>query len=98
MTDTPADPAGPTGDVPEGWELRATGLHRTLTFADFAEAWAFMEQVAALAEELDHHPDWANSWNEVRIDLLSHDVGAVTGRDRQFAARINILLAASEGA
>jgi 4a-hydroxytetrahydrobiopterin dehydratase len=75
-----------------GWEERDGTLHRELTFADFAEAWAFMGRVAALAEEHDHHPDWSNSWNKVVIDLTSHDVGAVTERDRRLAAAIDELL------
>ncbi len=78
-----------SGSVPEGWTLGPAGLHRTFTFADFAEAFAFMTRVAALAEEADHHPDWSNSWNTVTIDLISHDVGAVTDRDHRLARRID---------
>ena len=75
------------------WEERYGKLHRELEFADFAEAWAFMERVAAAAEAHDHHPDWSNSWNEVVIDLVSHDVGAITERDRRLAAAIDEILA-----
>ena len=64
-------------------------LYREFTFADFAQAFAFMERVAVLAEELDHHPDWSNSWNKVAIALRSHDVGRVTDRDRRLAAAID---------
>jgi len=67
-------------------------LHRELRFADFAEAWAFMEQVAALAEAQNHHPDWSNSWNTVVIDLVSHDAGGITDRDRRLAAAIDELV------
>ena len=75
-----------------GWEERDGKLHRELTFADFAEAWAFMTRVAALAEEHDHHPDWSNSWNRVVIDLVSHDAGEITDRDRRLAAAIDELV------
>ena len=75
-----------------GWTEVDGKLHRELEFADFAEAWAFMGQVAALAEERGHHPDWSNSWNKVVIDLVSHDAGAITDRDRQMAAAIDDLL------
>ncbi len=68
-------------------------LHRELTFEDFSEAWAFMSRVALLAERHDHHPDWSNSWNRVTIDLVSHDEGAVTDRDRRLAEAIDALLA-----
>jgi 4a-hydroxytetrahydrobiopterin dehydratase len=67
-------------------------LHRGFEFTDFAEAWAFMQRVAAVAEELDHHPDWSNSWNKVTIDLFSHSAGALTDKDRELARRIDRLL------
>jgi 4a-hydroxytetrahydrobiopterin dehydratase len=75
-----------------GWEERDGKLHRELTFADFAEAWGFMTQVAAIAEVHDHHPDWSNSWNTVVIDLVSHDAGAITERDHRLAAAIDAIL------
>jgi 4a-hydroxytetrahydrobiopterin dehydratase len=68
-------------------------LHRRLTFADFAAAFAFMTRVAEIAEEHDHHPDWSNSWNVVEISLRSHDAGGViTERDVRLAQRINEVL------
>jgi 4a-hydroxytetrahydrobiopterin dehydratase len=83
-----SDPISP----PPGWERRDRTLHRELRFRDFAEAWAFMTRVAEVAEELDHHPDWSNSWNRVVIDLTSHDAGGLTARDVRLAERINALL------
>lgn len=82
--------ASPT---PNGWDVVDGALHRRLTFADFAEAFAFMTRVAKIAEEHDHHPDWSNSWNVVEISLRSHDVGGViTERDARLAQRINEVL------
>jgi 4a-hydroxytetrahydrobiopterin dehydratase len=75
-------------DVP-GWEHRDGRLHRELTFADFGAAFAFMTRVALLAEKLDHHPDWSNSWNRVTIDIASHDAGALTARCFELAAGAN---------
>ena len=46
-----------------GWQVVEGKLHRELIFADFSEAFAFMVRVAMVAEQLDHHPDWSNSWN-----------------------------------
>jgi len=82
-----------TGDieVPAGWALVGGKLHREFRFADFSEAWAFMSRVALLAESQDHHPDWANSWNRVVIELVSHDAGGVTARDVRLANAINEL-------
>jgi 4a-hydroxytetrahydrobiopterin dehydratase len=86
-------PSSPLPEAPEGWEVLNGRLHRELQFRDFAEAWAFMNRVAVAAEELDHHPDWSNSWNRVVIDLTSHDAGGLTERDHRLATRINALLA-----
>ena len=61
---------------------------RSTSETAIAAAWAFMGRVAEAAERLDHHPDWSNSWNRVVIDLVSHDVGAVTGRDLALARAI----------
>lgn len=79
-------------DAPAGWELVDGRFHRELAFADFAEAWAFMSRVALVAEKLDHHPDWSNSWNRVVLDLVSHDAGGLTARDVRFAESINKIL------
>ncbi len=75
------------------WQEINNALECEFVFADFAQAFAFMTKVAALAEEMDHHPDWCNSWNKVTIRLCSHDKGnIVTDRDRRLAEAINNLL------
>ncbi len=71
-----------------GWQLTEGALHRSFEFANFVEAFAFMTRVAPLAEEANHHPDWSNSYNTVTIDLISHDVGTLTGRDVGLAKAI----------
>ena len=62
------------------WSMRDGGLHRELGFASFAAAFAFMTEVAAVAERLDHHPDWCNSERRVTIDVISHAAAGVTAR------------------
>ena len=86
MTDLIDDPQVP------GWDLTDGKLHRELQFADFSEAFAFMVRVALVAEKLNHHPDWSNSWNRVVIDITSHDKGGVTELCVDFATRVNRLL------
>lgn len=71
-----------------GWNRTKGKLHRTFTFADFSEAFAFMTRAALAAEKLDHHPDWSNVWNRVAIRLWTHDAGGITGRDVELARRI----------
>jgi 4a-hydroxytetrahydrobiopterin dehydratase len=83
MTDT--EPVVP----PAGWEVVEDRLHRELRFDGFSEAFAFMTRVAAVADRLDHHPDWSNSYDTVTIDLVSHDAGRLTDKDVALATAIN---------
>jgi 4a-hydroxytetrahydrobiopterin dehydratase len=54
-----------------------------------------MTRVALVAEKRDHHPEWSNVWNRVRIDLVTHESNGVTERDVALALRINELAADS---
>ena len=67
-------------------------LRRHFTFRDFSEAWGFMNRVALLAEQQDHHPEWSNVWNRVEIVLTTHDAGGLSARDLRLAAAIDALL------
>jgi 4a-hydroxytetrahydrobiopterin dehydratase len=75
------------------WQEVDGALHKKFEFRNFAEAFAFMTKVAAVAEQQNHHPDWSNSWNIVEISLWSHDKGAITQRDHDLANAIDELLA-----
>ena len=76
------------------WALAADGksIVRTFRFRDFNEAWGFMTLVALLAETQNHHPEWSNVWNTVRISLTTHDAGGLTPRDVKLATAIDALL------
>nr|AIF06123.1 transcriptional coactivator/pterin dehydratase (PCBD, phhB) [uncultured marine group II/III euryarchaeote KM3_18_H05]AIF06395.1 transcriptional coactivator/pterin dehydratase (PCBD, phhB) [uncultured marine group II/III euryarchaeote KM3_191_F05] len=64
-----------------------------MEFRDFAAALEFVNRVAEIAEELNHHPDiLLHGWNRVRITSWSHDVGDITDRDHALAGRINTLI------
>ncbi len=73
------------------WAQDEQGLHRQFQFENFVQAWAFMNEVARLAELHDHHPDWSNSYNKVNITLISHDKKQVTERDFRLADAIDKL-------
>lgn len=76
------------------WKEADNALHRTFTFADFTEAFAFMTRVAFLAEKHQHHPNWSNVYNTVDVTLTTHDAGnTVTDKDRKLAAAIDALVA-----
>jgi len=74
-----------------GWAVKDGKLNKTLTFADFAQAFAFMTDVAREAEALNHHPEWFNVYNRVAIDLTTHDAGGITALDFELARRADDL-------
>lgn len=72
------------------WTEENNSLYRSFQFKDFTSAFAFMTQVAFLAEKMNHHPDWRNVYNTVEIRLNTHDAGGVvTEKDHRLAAAIN---------
>jgi 4a-hydroxytetrahydrobiopterin dehydratase len=72
------------------WQEVKNRLQATFHFKDFAEAFAFMTEVAFLAEKQNHHPNWSNVWNTVEIHLTTHDAGnIVTDKDRKMALAID---------
>jgi 4a-hydroxytetrahydrobiopterin dehydratase len=76
-----------------GWSVKGGKLHREVAFADFAQAFAFMTDVAREAEALQHHPEWFNVYNRVVIDLTTHDAGGITTLDFELARRAEDLAA-----
>ena len=74
------------------WQDTGQALQRDLRFRDFAEAMAYVNRVAELAEEAGHHPDvLIHGWNRVRLTLFTHSEGRITEADRAMAARIDEL-------
>lgn len=64
-------------------------IQRELRFGDFNAAFGFMTRVALLADKADHHPEWFNVYDRVRIILTTHDAGGVTQRDLDMARFID---------
>ncbi|GAB2798967.1 hypothetical protein GCM10027275_50900 [Rhabdobacter roseus] len=74
------------------WIEQENKLKRSFEFSDFQEAFAFMTQVAEVAEAQNHHPWWSNVYNQVDIELSTHDAGdVVTEKDHQLAEAIDAI-------
>jgi 4a-hydroxytetrahydrobiopterin dehydratase len=56
-------------------------VSRRFVFADFAQAFGFMTEVALAAERNDHHPNWTNVYNRVDVEWTTHDANGLTERD-----------------
>jgi 4a-hydroxytetrahydrobiopterin dehydratase len=70
------------------WQRVAERLVLVSRFACFADAISFVNEVAALAEARDHHPDIEIHYNEVRLVLWTHDIGGLTELDLDLASAI----------
>lgn len=74
------------------WKEANNKLTRDFEFTNFVKAFAFMTEVAFLAEKHQHHPEWTNVYNKVTINLSTHDAGdVVTEKDRKLAKAIDQL-------
>ena len=90
MTLSDEDRAAAMATLP-GWRYDEAerALRQDFRFADFSEAFAFMARSALAAEKADHHPDWSNSWNQVRVALTTHSAGGVTEKDVALASAMD---------
>jgi 4a-hydroxytetrahydrobiopterin dehydratase len=75
----------------EGWAREDRFIQRTFKFPAFLKAIEFINRVAELAEEADHHPDLYNVWRTVTLKFTTHDAGGLTKRDFNMASKINAL-------
>jgi 4a-hydroxytetrahydrobiopterin dehydratase len=72
----------------ERWSVQGGKLHREYAFEDFVHAFGFMATAAVAIEAMNHHPEWSNVWNRVRVDLVTHDAGGITEKDVELAAKL----------
>lgn len=74
-----------------GWKVEDDNLKKRYSFANFAESLDFVNQVGAIAEERDHHPDITFGWGYAEINLTTHDRGGITAFDFAVAKEINAI-------
>ncbi|MBY0429150.1 MAG: 4a-hydroxytetrahydrobiopterin dehydratase [Alphaproteobacteria bacterium] len=73
------------------WKIAKGGkaIERVFQFKNFSQAFAFMTRSAMKAEQLNHHPEWANVYNKVVVTLNTHDVGGITPLDIELATSMD---------
>lgn len=81
--------------LPEGWTGDRRAIRRTYLFDDFAQAIAFMVEVAFQCQAQDHHPAWSNLYDRVDVMLTTHEADGVTDRDLRLAETMNEIYLAS---
>jgi len=91
----PTSPRAPF-PLPSGWSLDPGGksISLKLVTKDFLEAMRIMNDLAQVAELVQHHPDFhLEQWNKLRITTWSHDIGGLSDRDENLAKRMSEVLA-----
>ena len=73
----------------DGWKVVDGKINKIFEFENFVQAFGFMTRVAMEAEKMNHHPEWFNVYNHVRIDLMTHDVGGISNYDIKLAKTID---------
>ena len=71
-----------------GWEQTVDGRDaycKLFKFSDFKQAFSFMTSIALKAEQINHHPEWENVYNKVKITLTTHDKGGISELDYEMA-------------
>jgi len=74
-----------------GWSIVNGKLHKDFVFKDFIEAFGFMCTASLHIEKMNHHPEWFNVYNKVKVDLTTHDAGGITQNDINLARTLNSL-------
>src|SRR5215203_4978242 len=75
----------------DSWKVVNGKINKTFEFDDFVQAFGFMTKVAMNAEKMNHHPEWFNVYNRVRIDLVTHDVNGISNYDIELARIIDTI-------
>ena len=73
------------------WAIQNELLVKEFVFSTFQDAINFVNAVAKIADEADHHPDIFISYNKVKILLITHDVGEISEKDYMLAKEIEFL-------
>jgi len=74
-----------------GWSVVNEKLHKDFVFQDFIEAFGFMSKASMHIEKMNHHPEWFNVYNKLKVDLVTHDAGGITQNDINLARILNSL-------
>ena len=78
------------------WEYHDNAIHAEFEFDNFKDCFSAMSRIAFECEALNHHPEWTNTYNELKISLSTHDAGGVTEKDFKLAEAIETIVEVQE--
>ena len=76
----------------KNWPIIKNRLYKHFSFENFQEALALINNIGQIAEQMNHHPKITNVYNQVEIELWTHDTNSITDLDYQLAAAIDRLI------
>ena len=76
------------GDL-SGWSREGDAIHKQFKLDDFKDSVEFVNRLTPEAEDMNHHPDLAISWNTVDVTISTHSEGGITENDFELARRID---------
>ncbi|MGF1555703.1 4a-hydroxytetrahydrobiopterin dehydratase [Paucihalobacter sp.] len=78
------------------WEFIDNAIYAEFEFENFKDCFSAMSRIAFECEALNHHPDWSNTYNVLKISLSTHDAGGVTEKDFELAEAIEQIVEVEE--
>ena len=78
----------------DGWKFNSNAIEKNFVFKNFKEALSMMVRIGFEAEGMNHHPEWTNVYNKLKIRLNTHDVDGITEKDFALAKKIDTLMSA----
>lgn len=66
-----------------------TRITKEFEFKDFSSCFGFMSRIAIEAEKMNHHPEWFNVYNKLRVELTTHDCNGLSMRDIELATKMD---------
>ena len=75
----------------QGWRREGDAIAKEFELGDFAGSVDFVNRLAPVAEELNHHPDLGISWSKVKVTITTHSEGGLTENDFELAKKIDPL-------
>ena len=73
----------------EGWKRKGDALTKQFEFSSFRDSIVFVNRLATIADQANHHPDIDVRYDKVRVSLTTHDAGGITESDLQVAEQID---------
>ena len=73
-------------NLSKNWVIEDVFLKGSFVFKNFDDAFSFMKKVAIKCEDMNHHPKWTNVYNNIDVELYTHDSGGITEKDFELSS------------